>query len=233
MFLENIKPFLGTGAVNEAGEDLQTFLENYDPRKYETPSCTVDMAIFAYEDTIDSLKLLMIRRKNHPSIGMWALPGGFVEMRENLEVAAKRELEEETGVTGVPMLQIGAYGDVDRDPRTRVITTLYTALIHQDAVRVQAGDDAADALWFDVEFKPNQTEPSIYQLCLRNDAENITLGAKVQVVEEHTAFFTKTRSKLLQSEGIASDHGMLIADVLLTLRNGGKYGNEKNICNRT
>jgi 8-oxo-dGTP diphosphatase len=71
----------------------------------------------------EHLRLLMIRRRNHPNIGMWALPGGFVELRENLEDAAKRELMEETGVENAPMIQLKTYGDYDRDPRWRVITT--------------------------------------------------------------------------------------------------------------
>ena len=76
----------------------------YDPRKYETPSNTTDAVIFAYEgescDSIDGLKVLLVKRSNHPSIGYWALPGGFANMRENLDETARRELEEETRCKG-------------------------------------------------------------------------------------------------------------------------------------
>ncbi len=74
---------------------------------------------------INCLKVLLVKRSNHPSIGYWALPGGFVNMQENLEDTAGRELEEETGVKGLILEQFAVYGDYDRDPRTRVITTAY------------------------------------------------------------------------------------------------------------
>lgn len=93
----------------------------------------------------------MIKRGNHPSIGYWALPGGFVELREDMDQAAARELEEETGVKGLPLQQLRTWGSYDRDPRWRVITTSYLALVEGE-LPVKAGDDAADALWMDVEL---------------------------------------------------------------------------------
>lgn len=116
-FLNDFSKFYGTGEKNEAGQNLEEFLELYDPRKYETPSNTTDAVIFAYEgescDSIDGLKVLLVKRSNHPSIGYWALPGGFANMRENLDETARRELEEETGVKGLVMEQIATYGDYD------------------------------------------------------------------------------------------------------------------------
>ena len=138
-FLNDFSKFYGTGEKNEAGQNLEEFLELYDPRKYETPSNTTDAVIFAYEgescDSIDGLKVLLVKRSNHPSIGYWALPGGFANMRENLDETARRELEEETGVKGLVMEQIATYGDYDRDPRTRVITTAYMAVVPENAVK--------------------------------------------------------------------------------------------------
>ena len=153
-FLKDISDFYGTGEKNAAGQTLEEFLESYDPHRYETPSCTTDAAVFSYRGILDrelsGLKLLLVKRGNHPSIGFWALPGGFVNMRENLEDAARRELEEETGVRGLPVEQFACYGDYDRDPRTRVITTAYLALVSEESVSVKAGDDAADAAWCQV-----------------------------------------------------------------------------------
>ena len=95
-FLNDFSKFCGTGEKNEAGQNLEEFLELYDPRKYETPSNTTDAVIFAYEgescDSIDGLKVLLVKRSNYPSIGYWALPGGFANMRENLDETARREL---------------------------------------------------------------------------------------------------------------------------------------------
>jgi len=134
-FFEDIERFRGTEPVNEQGQTLEEFLDDYDARKYDCPSNTVDMLVFksegAYTTWGQPLKLLMIRRRNHPSIGDFALPGGFVEIREDLETAAKRELQEETGVTDLPLIQLGAFGAPDRDPRWRIITTAYMTLIRK------------------------------------------------------------------------------------------------------
>ena len=92
-FLKEIEKFYGTKEKNRQGEDLETFLEHYDPRKYETPSCTTDAVIFSITGElleVNQLKVLLVRRSNHPSIGFWALPGGFAEMRENLETGTGR-----------------------------------------------------------------------------------------------------------------------------------------------
>ena len=144
-FLENVAPFLGTGQKNAEGKTLEEFLEQYDPARYETPSCTTDAVIFSYKKEEDlrkdfpGWKLLLIRRGNHPSIGYWALPGGFANMREDLDVTAKRELEEETNVTGLSMEQFATYGKMNRDPRTRVITTAYMALVKLSLIHIWSG----------------------------------------------------------------------------------------------
>ena len=146
-FLENLRPFYGTNEKNAAGESLEEFLEHYDPYKYRTPSCTTDAVIFLAPEhltkELKGMRVLLVKRSNHPSIGFWALPGGFIEMRENLDDTARRELLEETSVNGLVMEQIGTYGDYDRDPRTRVITTAYMAVLQGEERQVRAGDDAA------------------------------------------------------------------------------------------
>lgn len=154
-FLEKLDRFYGTGECNRAGESLEAFLEKYNPKKYDCPSNTVDMVVVRcrekYRQWGQPLKVLMIKRGNHPSIGYWAVPGGFVELREDMDQAAARELEEETGVKGLPLQQLRTWGSYDRDPRWRVITTSYLALVEGE-LPVKAGDDAADALWMDVEL---------------------------------------------------------------------------------
>lgn len=121
----------------------------YDPSDYERPSVTVDMLIFTVMD--DDLKVLFVRRKNPPHQGMWAFPGGFVDMDESLENAAVRELKEETNVddpseTGY-LEQLHTFGDPGRDPRTRVITVTYLALVRSEGINPKGGDDARDAAW--------------------------------------------------------------------------------------
>ena len=96
------------------------------------------------------LKILLIKRKNEPFKGKFALPGGFVELNENLSDAALRELEEETGVKDIFIEQLETYGDVKRDPRGRVLSVAYLALIDGEKVKLHATDDAELAKWFSV-----------------------------------------------------------------------------------
>ncbi|MGH8630351.1 MAG: NUDIX hydrolase [Burkholderiales bacterium] len=110
------------------------------------PALTTDIVIFTIKD--DRLKVLLIRRAGEPFKGSWALPGGFVGIAEDLEAAALRELEEETGVTGVYLEQLYTFGRPDRDPRERVITVAYYALVPIDRLSVRASSDARDVGWF-------------------------------------------------------------------------------------
>jgi len=126
--------------------------KTYDSGKYEKPSVTADMLIFTIKN--NDLQVLLIKRKSWPFKGMWAIPGGFVGLNEPLDDAAKRELLEETGVKDVYLEQLYTFGRPDRDPRTRVITIAYYALITSDNVKLEASTDAADVNWFSVENVP-------------------------------------------------------------------------------
>lgn len=177
-FLDDISSFYGTGEKNGKGQTLEEFLEEYDPYKYKNPCATTDVVVFSYAGEQElkekKLKVLLVKRGNHPSIGYWALPGGFVNLKENLEQTARRELEEETGVKDLPVEQFACYGAWNRDPRARVITTAYFSLVKEQDVKVHAGDDAADAAWFQVTLEPAVSE----EKC--NDAEKpkVTGGQK-------------------------------------------------------
>ncbi len=120
--------------------------ENYDPADYDRPSVTVDVVIFSLVG--EDLQVLLIKRKHPPYASMWAMPGGFVRMNEGLEEAAARELAEETAVTDVYMEQLYTFGAPNRDPRTRVITVAYFALVPYDAIHHHPGYDAAETAWF-------------------------------------------------------------------------------------
>lgn len=125
----------------------------YNPADYERPSVTADVVLLAYRE--QDLQVLLIRRKKWPYQDYWALPGGFVEMSESLEQAARRELREETGVNDVYLEQLYTFGDPDRDPRTRVISVAYLALANAEQARqVQSGDDAAEARWWSMTSLP-------------------------------------------------------------------------------
>lgn len=125
--------------VDKNGLTEEEYLKNYRPGDYERPSVTVDMLIFAVDNREESIRLLLIKRKNHPFLGCWALPGGFVEITESLRDAAARELEEETGVKGMYLEQLYTFGETGRDPRSRIISVAYMAVIDGSGLKVQAG----------------------------------------------------------------------------------------------
>lgn len=150
-----------SGKLSHAeGTDMteEEFLEAYEAKDYPKPSVTVDLVIFTVIDA--DLKVLLIKRGGHPYRGCWALPGGFVDVGdgvknqgEDVEEAAHRELEEETHLPkgSCYLEQLYTFGQAYRDPRTRVISVAYFALVRPTlAPLVAAGDDAADARWFSV-----------------------------------------------------------------------------------
>lgn len=121
--------------------------------EYPRPALTVDVVIFTLRDR--RLSVLLVQRGSPPFAGMWALPGGFVLMDESLEQAALRELEEETGVGRAYLEQLYTFGDPGRDPRGRVVTVVYFALIPAGApFRAEGGGDAGKAGWFAADDLP-------------------------------------------------------------------------------
>lgn len=118
---------------------------------YPRPAVTADIIILKKSN--DQQFVLLIERKHPPFEGMWALPGGFLEMDETLETAALRELQEETGITGVELKQFHTFSKVDRDPRHRTITTVFIGFTENNISPV-AGDDAANVQWFPMDKLP-------------------------------------------------------------------------------
>lgn len=112
---------------------------------------TVDVVIFALRD--EDLQVLLVRRKNPPFEGKWAIPGGFVRHEESLEDAAARELHEETGVRDVHIEQLYTFGTLNRDPRGRMVTVAYVALVPAP-LALHAGTDASEAQWKSVYALP-------------------------------------------------------------------------------
>lgn len=116
--------------------------------KYPRPSVTVDCILISQNNSI-----LLIQRGGEPFKDKWAIPGGFIEMDESLEVACYRELEEETGIKVKKLTQFKAYGAVDRDPRGRTISVVFYSFTDNE-VEAKAGDDAANAQWFQLDKLP-------------------------------------------------------------------------------
>lgn len=117
---------------------------------YPRPAVTADSVVFC--NSSDGLAVLLIERANDPFKGCWAFPGGFMDMEENAEDCARRELKEETGLQLEHMEQIGVFTDVDRDPRGRTVSIAYSALVEKRPVI--GADDAAQARWFPISEIP-------------------------------------------------------------------------------
>jgi len=120
--------------------------------KYPRPALTVDAIVFVTDE--NGTSVLLIERGIEPFKGHWALPGGFVNIDELLETACKRELKEETGLEVKSMEQFKAYDAINRDPRHRTISVIYSTEISQKA-KVKGSDDAAHAKWFPVNNLPD------------------------------------------------------------------------------
>jgi 8-oxo-dGTP diphosphatase len=120
--------------------------------QYPRAALTVDCVVFGYDD--GELKVLLIERALEPFKGKWALPGGFVRVDEMLDDAARRELGEEAGLKDVFLEQLYTFGTVDRDPRERVVSVAYYALVKLAAHDTKAATDAADAQWFPISKAP-------------------------------------------------------------------------------
>jgi 8-oxo-dGTP diphosphatase len=118
---------------------------------YPRPAVTVDVVIVSRGP---KQRVLLVRRKNPPFAGMWAIPGGYVDMDETLEAAAARELKEETGVRAGRLVQLHAFGDPGRDPRGRTISVAYLAQVDAQKLKPRAGDDAADVAWHSLSHPP-------------------------------------------------------------------------------
>jgi len=138
------------------------YLAAYACQQWPRPSVTADIVLLAsapaqctdavdYSDqALPALEVLLIRRAGHPFIGKWALPGGFAEPGESLDETAARELQEETGLAGIPLQQLRTFSKPGRDPRGWTVTGAYLAWLEDTHLRPQAGDDAAEAAWFSV-----------------------------------------------------------------------------------
>ena len=225
---------------NRLGQTEKEFLNSYDSNKYEKPSVTVDMLIFTVDEKENSnyrklnekeLKILLIKRADHPYIGQWAIPGGFVNIDESLDDAATRELYEETNVKDIYLEQLFTWGKVKRDPRMRVISTSYLALVDKESLDVKAGDDAEDVKWFSISHKSvekNLTQlkdgyiyEEVFELNLING--DIKLSANVKNITTLQGKSKKYSYEIKSNDGIAFDHSSIILYAISRLRNKVMY----------
>ncbi len=126
------------------------FLRSYDPKVFDAPLTTVDTVIFTVKDT--QLQVLLVKRNDHPALGKWALPGGFIRLQEDadLDAAALRILKTKTGVASPYVEQLMTVGNKQRDPRGWSVTVVYFALINSDAIDLSVGGNSDAVAWFPI-----------------------------------------------------------------------------------
>ena len=199
-----------------SSEQEAQFLRDFDPSLYKNPAVAADTALFALGG--DSLKVLLIRRGGYPYKGCWALPGGFVNIDEDIRDSAARELLEETGVSGVYLEQAFVWGRPGRDPRQRVITVSYIGLAPLSRLQARAGDDAAQAEWFSInnyiEEEKDGTVRASYALVGPETLRPAVTYPKGRIQE-----ITRT-----DGGGLAFDHAESVAFSLQTLRQRVRCG---------
>lgn len=221
---------------DKQGRTEAEFLAAYRPGDYERPSVAADIVIFTVTDTREEnyrklpgkeLRVLLIRRGGHPYLGCWALPGGFVRPGESAGQAAVRELREEAGIDGVYLEQLYTVSTPGRDPRMWVMSCAHMALVDAARLRVQAGDDAADAAWFTLSYRQlgEQREPFAEGVAKTSRCALELAGpARLSAVVEHrrivTAHAHSEELAVLQNEGLAFDHAEILARAIERLRGG-------------
>ena len=184
------------------GKALEEFLAEYDGDRYKKPALTSDVVLFAVDG--ERPVLLLVRRGNHPCLGDWAFPGGFVDESESCEEAAARELCEETGLREVTLEQLYTVSTPGRDPRGWTVSNCFFAVI-ESPVELSAGDDASDAAWFGVDFA---AVGDLYEMLLKSG--DLVLRCEMEIKRDAAGKIDVNRSVIKQNDGIAFDHAKLI-----------------------
>ena len=212
----------------------EEFLKSYKPGDYERPSVTVDTLVFTVTEKENEdirklnkkeLKVLLIKRKNYPFQGAWAFPGGFVKMSESLDEAAERMIREEANMNNIYFEQLYTYGDVLRDPRMRVLSVAYMALIPAENLRPQPGRDAQDIQWFSISKEKVTDEKWLLKLVSDDNKTEITY----EILEKETRRGKSLVREIIvnenpiTSEKLAFDHSKVLTDAVERLKNKVEY----------
>ncbi|BAL01566.1 putative hydrolase [Oscillibacter valericigenes Sjm18-20] len=182
------------------------YLAQYRPKNYNRPSVTADIVVLCTVPT--GCELLLIRRGGHPYLGKWALPGGFSRESEPVSETARRELNEETRLAGIPLEPVGLFSTPGRDPRMWVMSEAYVTKLSGRA-EASAGDDAADLAWFAVRA---ENSPQVLTLSFSGAGENFRA-----VLQKHMAAGIsgpRVEYAIQDSGGLAFDHAAIIASAL-------------------
>lgn len=225
---------------NRDGLTEAEFLKEYDGSSYDRPSVTVDMVLFTLgekeRDTLGrknkekELKILLVKRDEHPFINKWAIPGGFVKIDESLQEGVQRKIKEEIGIDDIYFEQLYTWGDVNRDPRMRIISASYMALVNNKELKKEIETD--NIAWFSVKKESidkkkisNEEVHYNYRVSLINEERNIEI--KYDLIEKikMRAFDREVTYEYKSGGGdlLAFDHLKIIDYALERMKNKAQY----------
>lgn len=199
------------------------FLKAYDSNEFEKLSITADILIFSVssEDTDNYRKLsdkkmsvLLVKRENYPFKDKWCLPGGFVQIKETIDEAATRILADETNLHDIYIEQLYTFGELDRDPRMRIISTSYMALIDKNMLSENVAQNAS---WFNIFTLEDENSINV---TMENGKEEIKFKIKKTLIDKTTDRFKYT---VEQNDKLAFDHAKVIAVGISRLKNKIEY----------
>lgn len=201
----------------------EEFLKAYNPRAYDPISVTTDILLLSISDELQAnyrkstkkyMSVLLVKRDDYPFKGKWCLPGGFLKVNEDLESCPKRILAAETNLRDIYLEQLYTYGAVNRDPRMRVISTSYMALIDKNRLNDKVKDNAS---WFNIEYFDRDNEVLVV---LDNGSEVIKFKIK-KVLHEQTT--DRYKFEILENDSLAFDHPLVIWAGIERLKNKINY----------
>ena len=201
----------------------EEFLKAYNPNDFDRLSMTTDILLFSVSDLSQDnyrktnekvMSILLVKRDNYPFKDKWCVPGGFLKLDEELEECPKRILAEETNLHNIYMEQLYTFGAVNRDPRMRIVSTAYMALIDKNTLKEEINPNAK---WFNIKYEDNKTSARLILTCSN---EKIEVDIK-KVLEEKTT--NKYKYEITKNSSIAFDHAEVIITGLERLRNKIEY----------
>ncbi len=201
----------------------EEFLKDYDPNKYERISLTTDILLLSISSEESSnyrksshkyMSVLLAKRNNYPFKGMWCLPGGFLDVNEDLEDCPSRILASETNLHDIYLEQLYTYGGVHRDPRMRIISTSYMALVDKNKLNTKINENTC---WFNISYIERNNIVSVY---LDNGKETLTFKIKKTLKEKTT---DRYKFEILENKYLAFDHPLVILAGIERLKNKINY----------
>lgn len=201
----------------------QEFLKNYNPNQFEKLSMTTDIIIFSVSDKPQEnyrkndekyMSVLLVKREEYPFKNKWCLPGGFLDIKEDLEECPKRILERETNIKDVYLEQLYTFGSINRDPRMRIVSTSYMALIDKNMLTNKLNKNVA---WFDIKVLEKENQITVL---LENETEQIQFKVERILKESMTDQY---EYKVIENEKLAFDHAQVIITGIERLRNKIEY----------